>query len=105
MVNLTDENFESEILNFSGFAIVDFFSMWCSPCNMLMPVFERLSMSPQNTDIRFGKLNTAENLGAARRFGVDAIPTILFFKDGKLVKKLLGYQNENALQKCINELK
>jgi len=105
MISLTDENFNLEIIDFKGLVVVDFFSMWCRPCNMLMPVFERLAMAPQNIDIRFAKLNTMENPVVTQQFGISAIPAILFFKDGNLVRKLLGYTTEDQLQKHINELK
>jgi len=87
----------------SGLVVLDFWSPWCSPCNMLNPVIKQLA--EKNGDITIGKLNTIENTGVARRFGIDAIPTVLFFKDGNLVKKILGYHSENALQKMIDELK
>lgn len=102
LLEVTEQSLDSVIAG-SGIVIVDFWSPWCSPCNMLNPVIKGLAEN--NTDVSIGKLNTAENLGAARKFGVDAIPTILFFKDGKLVKKLLGYHTEAALQHYINELK
>jgi len=86
-----------------GLVVIDFWSPWCSPCNMLNPVIKKLAEN--NTDITIGKLNTVENTGVAGRYGIDAIPTILFFKNGKMVKKILGYHNEAVLQRYINELK
>jgi thioredoxin 1 len=102
LLEVTESSFDS-VATRDGLVIVDFWSPWCSPCNMLNPVIKQLA--EKNNDITIGKLNTIENGGAARRFGIDAIPTILFFKDGNLVKKILGYHSENVLQKMINELK
>lgn len=102
LLEVTNNNLDS-VISGSGIVILDFWSPWCSPCNMLNPVIKKLAEN--NADVSIGKLNTSENLESARRFSVTAIPTILFFKDGVLVKKLLGYQNENVLQKCINDLK
>lgn len=102
LLEVTESNLDS-VTTRGGLVIVDFWSPWCSPCNMLNPVIKQLA--EKNGDITIGKLNTIENTGVARRFGIDAIPTILFFKDGNLVKKILGYHNENVLQKMINELK
>lgn len=102
ILEVTNNNLDSFLAN-SGLVIVDFWSPWCSPCNMLNPVIKRLAEN--NADVSIGKLNTAENLDSARRFSIDGIPSILFFKDGKVVKKLLGYYNESVLQKCINDLK
>lgn len=102
LLEVTDNNFDGLILG-KGLVIVDFWSPWCAPCNMLNPVIENLAEN--NADINIGKLNTVENLPIARRFGIDVIPTILFFKEGKVVRKLLGYIPEAQLQKHINELK
>ena len=102
LLEVTDQNLDSITAN-SGLVILDFWSPWCSPCNLLNPVIKRLSEN--NADVTIGKLNTTENGSAARKFDVNAIPTILFFKDGKLVKKLLGYHTEAVLQRYIDELK
>lgn len=101
LLELTDHNFQNSIG--SGLVMVDFWSPWCKPCIMLNPVVK--SLAEHNADITIGKLNTVENGAAASAFGVNAIPTIMFFKDGNLVKKLLGYHTEAQLQKYINELK
>lgn len=102
LLEVTEHNLDS-VMAKSGLVIVDFWSPWCSPCNMLNPVIKQLAEN--NADVTIGKLNTIENGAACRRFRVDAIPTILFFKDGNLVKKILGYHTEAKLQQMINELK
>jgi len=102
LLEVTEGNLDS-VTTRGGLVLVDFWNPWCGPCNMLNPVIKQLA--EKNGDITIGKLNTIEHTGVARRFGVDAIPTILFFKDGNLVKRILGYHNENVLQKMINELK
>jgi thioredoxin 1 len=101
LLEVTDYSFDSTIA--SGLVIVDFWSPWCGPCNMLNPVIK--SLAEHNQDVTIGKLNTAENSAVCHRFGINAIPSILFFKDGNLVKKLLGYYGESVLQKHINDLK
>jgi len=102
LLEVTDSNVDSVTAR-SGLVIVDFWSPWCSPCNMLNPVIKQLA--EKNGDVTIGKLNTAENTGVSRKFGINAIPSILFFKDGNLVKKILGYHNESSLQKMIDDLK
>ena len=102
ILEFTDYNFKDK-LSLTGLTIVDFWSPWCRPCNMLNPVIHKLAEN--NADVVIGKLNTSENPGLLTQFGVSAIPAILFFKDGKLVKKLLGYHTESQLQSHINELK
>lgn len=100
LLEFTDYNFKVPSV---GLTIIDFWSPWCRPCNSLNPVIKTLSEN--NTDVTVGKLNTIENPAIANQFSVSAIPTILFFKDGRLAKRLLGYHTEAQLQKCINELK
>jgi thioredoxin 1 len=102
ILEFTDDNFK-EKLSSTGLTIVDFWSPWCRPCNMLNPVIHKLA--EDNSDVIIGKLNTVENPGLTAQFGVSAIPAILFFKDGSLVRKLLGYHSESQLQGYINELK
>ena len=102
LLEVTDQSFETLVAN-KGLVIVDFWSPWCSPCNMLTPVMKRLAEN--NNDVQIGKLNCSEQHAVAQRFRIQAIPTILFFKDGKLVKNLLGYHSEGQLQNYINELK
>lgn len=72
-------------------AVVDFFATWCGPCKMFGPVFEKVSS--QNT-INFVKLDVDQNSDIARKFGVMSIPTIIKFKDGKEVKRVTGFMNE-----------
>lgn len=102
LLEVTESNLDS-VTTRGGLVLLDFWNPWCGPCNMLNPVIKQLA--EKNSDVTIGKLNTIEHTSVARRFGVDAIPTILFFKDGNLVKRTLGYHNENVLQKMINELK
>lgn len=102
LLEVTDHSFDSTV-SANGLVIMDFWSPWCRPCNMLTPVLK--SLAEHNQDVTIGKINTAENGGIAPRYGISAIPTILFFKDGSLVKKLLGFHTEAQLQKLINDLK
>jgi|SRR5581483_2211664 len=90
-------------LDIKGLTLIDFWSPWCKPCNMLSPIIKNLA--EKNEDITIGKLNTMENPALTKKFNINAIPTILFFKDGVLVRKLLGYSTEAKLQEHINELK
>lgn len=103
IVEFTDYNFLSLLSATNRLTIVDFWSPWCRPCNMLNPVIK--SLAEKNPDITIGKVNTVENSSLTEQFGINAIPAILFFKDGKLVRQLLGFQSEQQLQKHINELK
>ena len=81
--------------------LVDFFATWCGPCKMLSPVLEELSN--QNPDLLILKIDVDEVGALAARFGVQAIPTLMLFKDGKLVETRMGYQNLNQLLAFVNQ--
>ena len=87
-VEITDANF-SEMLNKYELMIVDFWAAWCMPCRLLAPVIEELSRE-YSGKIVFGKLNVDENRESAQKFNIMSIPSLLFFKEGKLVNRLIG---------------
>lgn len=75
-------------------AVVDFFATWCGPCKMFSPVFEDVS---SETDINFIKINVDEYPDIARKYGVMTIPTVILFKDGKEVKRNIGFMSKEEL--------
>lgn len=101
LLEFCDYNFDS--LLGSELTVIDFFSTWCGPCNMLTPVLK--SVADKNTDVTIGKLNVVENQEVANRFKVNIVPTIVFFKEGKEVKRVIGFQTEAKLQTLIDGLK
>ena len=101
--NISTDNFDSEVLQAGKPVLVDFWAPWCGPCKMLGPIVETLA--DENVDkINVGKLNVDENQSLAAQFGVRGIPTLIFFKGGKEVKRVVGAQNKNQLQKVIDEV-
>ena len=84
-----------------GKVLVDFFATWCGPCKMLSPVLEELA--EKNPDLLVLKIDVDEVGALAARFGIQAIPTLILFKDGVQVDKRLGYQNMNQLLGFINQ--
>jgi len=101
--NISTDNFDNEVLQAGKPVLVDFWAPWCGPCKMLGPVVETLA--DENADkIDVGKLNVDENQSLAVQFGVRGIPTLIFFKAGKEVKRIVGAQNKNQLQKVIDEV-
>ena len=84
-----------------GKVLVDFFATWCGPCKMLSPVLEELA--EKNPDLLVLKIDVDEVGALAARFGIQAIPTLILFKDGAQVDKRLGYQNMNQLLDFINQ--
>ena len=93
------EEFESNIQN--GVVLVDFFATWCGPCKMLSPVLEEVAQ--ENPNISVLKIDVDEVGELAARFGIQAIPTLMLFKDGQRVDTRMGYQNKNQLLAFINQ--
>lgn len=92
---ITDQNFE-ETLSSSKIVVVDFWAEWCGPCRMVGPIIDELSKDPSLEGVTIGKLNVDENSDSSVKYGIRNIPTVLFFKDGQLVDKLVGVSPKDA---------
>ncbi len=101
-ITITSENFES-LKNGSQPLVVDFWATWCGPCRMLAPVIEELAQE-YDGKIAVGKCDVEENEDLAVEFGIRNIPTILFFKNGVVVDKMVGAQPKAKLQEKFNAL-
>ncbi len=88
-VEVSDDNFATEIEQTAGLAVVDFWATWCAPCRMIAPIVEQLATEYAGK-AKVAKLDVDHNQKTAARFNVRSIPTILFFKDGKLVDQVVG---------------
>jgi thioredoxin 1 len=84
--------------------IIDLWAVWCGPCKMFAPIFEKLQQEYFN-DFIFAKVNVDENPSIAQFFGVTAIPTTLFIKNGELVRKFVGVMNYDTLKQILDKLK
>lgn len=102
-IELTDAKFEEEVLKSQVPVLVDFWAPWCGPCKMLGPVIEELA-EEYTGKVKVCKLNTDDNPDAAAQYKISAIPSVLFFKDGKQVNELVGMQSKEELKKIIDEL-
>jgi thioredoxin 1 len=100
---VTDENFASEIEGADGLSMVDFWASWCGPCRMVAPIVEQLATEYEGK-IKVGKLDVDANQHTAVRFNVRSIPSILFFKDGKLVDTVVGAVPKPILERKVKEL-
>ena len=94
-IELTSENFETEVLKSVTPVIVDFWAEWCGPCRMMAPVIEEIS--DERSDIKVCKLNVDDEPELANRYEVSAIPTVLCFKDGEVAASSIGYKPKEAL--------
>src|ERR1700761_1498158 len=96
-LEITDNNFKSTVVDSEKVAMVDFWAEWCGPCRMIGPMVEELSKEYEGKAV-IGKLNVDDNPGISTEFGVRSIPTILFFKGGKLVDKQVGVVPKGTLE-------
>ena len=93
---VTDGDFQNEVLDHKGLAVVDFWATWCGPCRMVAPILDQLA-SEYAGKVKITKLDVDANQKTAMRFQVRSIPTLLFFKDGKLVDQVIGAVPKPAL--------
>lgn len=93
----------SDVVSANQVVVVDFWAEWCGPCRMLGPIIDELSS--ELTDVKIGKLNVSDNSVASSEYGITSIPTILFFKDGKLIDRVKGVISKAALKAKIEGLK
>lgn len=93
--HLNEENFEKEIINTKGLVLVDFFATWCGPCQMLAPVLDRIANSRAEFDIAKVDIDKSQNL--AYKYEVEVVPTMVIFKDGKVMNKIEGFMDENKI--------
>jgi thioredoxin 1 len=94
---VTDENFETEVEKNDGLTVVDFWATWCAPCRMIAPILDQLA-TEYSGKVKVTKLDVDQNVRTATRFNVRSIPTLLFFKDGKLVDQVVGAVPKQALE-------
>ena len=87
---LNTQNFDNEVLNNNGVALVDFYADWCGPCKMVAPIVNEIAN--EHSDITVGKVNVDENNSLAIKYGVVSIPTLIVFKDGKEQTRIVGYR-------------
>lgn len=106
IVNLTQDNFDSEVLESKGLVVVDFWAPWCGPCKMVSPIMDELA-DLYKGKVKIAKLNTddASAVSVAQRYRVMSIPTVFFFKDGQMVDRKVGAMSKENYQALIESLK
>lgn len=103
ILEVTDQNWADEVDGNEGLIMVDFWAVWCGPCRMVAPIVEELAGEYQEKGLKVGKLDVDSNPEITVRFGVRSIPSILFFKGGELVDKVVGAVPRQQLEDKIQE--
>lgn len=93
---INTSEFRDKVENGNGVAVVDFFATWCGPCKMLAPIFEEASKD-MDGDAVFYKVDIDESLEIAQQFGITSVPTMMVFKDGNMVERIVGFMPKDAL--------
>lgn len=99
-VELNDTNFDSQIQN--GTTLVDFWAPWCGPCRMQGPILDRVAMQTQGK-ATIAKVNVDNSPGVATSYGIQSIPTLIVFRNGKPVRGFVGVQSERALLAALEQ--
>jgi thioredoxin 1 len=103
IVDIDDSSFETEIIQSDKPAVVDFWAPWCGPCKAIGPVIEELSKT-YGEQIKFTKCNVDDNPVTPGKFGIKAIPTLIFFKEGKVVDQITGMVAKSKLEDTIKSI-
>ena len=99
IINITKNNFESEVLKSNDIVILDFWATWCGPCRALGPILE--SFANKNSNIKIGKINVDEEDELAGKFQIISIPTLIIYKNGEIINKYVGLISESKISELI----
>jgi len=102
MVNTSQATFNEDVLNKKGLVLVDFWAPWCGPCKMITPILEEVASEYRN-EIEVKKLNVDDNGKLAQQFGIQSIPTVILFKDGKPVDGAIGMRPKEYFEELIRK--
>ena len=101
IIELTEETFDSEVLQSNQLVIVDFWATWCTPCRMLTPILEEIAA--ERTDIKICTINMDEAENIAETYAVMSLPALLFFRDGELIEECIGLVSKDRIVSLLPE--
>ena len=93
---INTDNFDTEIINSDKVTVVDFFADWCGPCRKLSPILEEVE-GELTEKVKFTKINTDENIETAKKYQVSGLPTLLVFKDGEVIERMVGLMPKGTI--------
>jgi thioredoxin 1 len=102
VLEFTDSNFDAEVLKSSQPVLVDFWAEWCQPCRSLTPTIDALAVEYQGK-AKVGKVDTDANMDVPVKYGINAIPTVLLFKNGQVARKFVGVTSKDQFKRAIDE--
>ena len=102
IIEVSDSNFESEVVKSDVPVLVDFWAPWCGPCRAIAPIVEEISSSYEGK-IKVGKMNADENQATTMKFGIRSIPTIIMFKDGEAVDQIIGAVPKGEIERVVEK--
>jgi thioredoxin 1 len=103
IVTLTDANFSEQVLKSTTPVLVDFWAEWCGPCKMIAPVLDELA-GEYDGKVKIGKVNIDEHQQLAINYGINSIPTLLFFKDGQVADQVVGMRSKRDLKASFDRV-
>jgi len=102
-LTLTDQNFQEEVLQSKIPVLVDFWAEWCAPCRIVSPIIDELAKE-YGEKLKVGKLNVDENGHTSQHYGIMSIPSLLIFKDGQVIKQMVGAQSKDNFKREIDSV-
>lgn len=102
MTNITQKDFKTEVLDFKGKVLVDFWATWCGPCQMLTPIMEEIS-NEMSSVVKVVKVNVDEEQDLAAQYNVSAIPTVILFDQGQIKDTFIGFKQKEDYINAINK--
>ena len=103
LLEVTDANFDNDVLKSSQPVLVDFWAAWCGPCKAIAPIVEEVA-SQYSGKVKVGKMDVDKNIATPQRYGVRGIPTLLLFKDGKVQEQIVGYVPKETIERAISKV-
>lgn len=98
---IKEDQFEEKVINSKKLVLVDFFANWCGPCHMIAPILQQVS-DESNGNYEIYKVDVDQNENLSRKYGIMSIPTLMLFKNGEIVDKILGFRPKNQIVDILN---